>query len=184
VAAIFLLQVNLALAVEPAASVQAPAAVTAPALVSGGGIPFGRLQHSSRNPIDAYRGDSVPPPSMANSVRLGTLVRDGKIYLSLRNAIDLALENNLDLVIARYNLPIAQMDVLRTSTRAWFQARPAAVVQAQVRVQARAALRAAPGARARALRASFLQRSEPAPLFQVMTRSSAPTCIPTTLRSN
>jgi len=114
VAAIFLLQVNLALAVEPAASVQAPAAVTAPALVSGGGIPFGRLQHSSRNPIDAYRGDSVPPPSMANSVRLGTLVRDGKIYLSLRNAIDLALENNLDLVIARYNLPIAQMDVLRT----------------------------------------------------------------------
>jgi outer membrane protein TolC len=51
---------------------------------------------------------------MANSARLGTLVRDGKIYLSLRDAIDLALENNLDLVIARYNLPIAQMDVLRT----------------------------------------------------------------------
>jgi outer membrane protein TolC len=114
VAAIFLLQVNLALAVEPAASVQPSVPVTAPALVSGGSIPFGRLQHSSRNPIDAYRGDSVPPPSMANSVRLGTLVRDGKIYLSLRNAIDLALENNLDLVIARYNLPIAQMDVLRT----------------------------------------------------------------------
>ena len=43
------------------------------------------------------------------------LVRDGKLYLTLQNAIDLALENNLDLVIARYNLPIAQMDVLRTS---------------------------------------------------------------------
>ena len=41
-------------------------------------------------------------------------MRDGKLYLSLRNAIDLALENNLDLVIARYNLPIAQMDVQRT----------------------------------------------------------------------
>jgi outer membrane protein TolC len=52
---------------------------------------------------------------MANSARLNSLVRDGKIYLSLRDAIDLALEDNLDMVIARYNLPIAQMDVLRTS---------------------------------------------------------------------
>ena len=43
-----------------------------------------------------------PPPSMANSPRLDSLVRDGKLYLSLRDAIDLALENNLDLVIARY----------------------------------------------------------------------------------
>ena len=47
-------------------------------------------------------------------MRLDSLMRDGKLYLSLRDAIDLALENNLDLVIARYNLPIAQMDILRT----------------------------------------------------------------------
>jgi outer membrane protein TolC len=51
---------------------------------------------------------------MANSTRLNSLIRDGKLYLSLRDAIDLALENNLDIVIARYNLPIAQMDILRT----------------------------------------------------------------------
>ncbi len=49
-----------------------------------------------------------------NSPRLNSLIRDGKLYLSLRDAIDLALENNLDIVIARYNLPIAQMDILRT----------------------------------------------------------------------
>ena len=69
----------------------------------------------SHNPINAYRGSSVAPPSLANSPRLDSLVRDGKLYLSLQNAIDLALENNLDLVIARYNMPIAQMDILRTS---------------------------------------------------------------------
>ena len=57
----------------------------------------------------------MPPPSLANSPRLGSLVRDGKLYLSLRDAIDLALENNLDIVIARYNIPIAQTDVLRTA---------------------------------------------------------------------
>ena len=44
-----------------------------------------------------------------------SLIRDGKIYLSLQNAIDLALEDNLDMVISRYNLPIAQTDILRTA---------------------------------------------------------------------
>jgi len=118
VAAMLLLQVNLALAVEPApiadaaASRQAPA--PAAAQLAPAQIPFEQLLRPSRNPINAYRGKTVPPPSMTNSVRLSALVRDGKIYLSLRDAIDLALENNLDMVIARYNLPIAQMDVQRT----------------------------------------------------------------------
>lgn len=77
-------------------------------------IPFNAMLRTSHNPFDAYRGKIVPPPSMANSPRLASLIRDGKLYLSLRDAIDLALENNLDMVIARYNLPIAQMDILRT----------------------------------------------------------------------
>ncbi len=119
-AAIVLLQANLALAVEPLAStpsVQTPApapAAAASVQVPQSGIPFDQLLRPSRNPIDSYRGKTVPPPSLANSTRLDSLVRDGKLYLSLRDAIDLALENNLDLVIARYNMPIAQMDILRT----------------------------------------------------------------------
>jgi outer membrane protein TolC len=77
-------------------------------------VPFEEILRTSRNPFDAYRGKTVPLPNMSNSVRLSSLVRDGKLYLSLRDAIDLALEDNLDMVIARYNLPIAQMDILRT----------------------------------------------------------------------
>jgi outer membrane protein TolC len=76
---------------------------------------FERLEPRSWNPFNAYRGVTVPPPNLDNSPRLDTLVRDGQLYLSLRDAIDLALENNLDIVIARYNLPIAQADILRTS---------------------------------------------------------------------
>ncbi|MDR3749871.1 MAG: TolC family protein [Terracidiphilus sp.] len=117
VAAILLLQVNLAFAVEPAAVQSAPpvaAPLQTPAPATAAQVPFEQLLRPSRNPINAYRGISAPPPNMANSVRLGSLMRDGKIYLSLRNAIDLALENNLDMVIARYNLPIAQMDIQRT----------------------------------------------------------------------
>ncbi len=115
-AAMILLQVNLALAVEP--GVAAIPVQTAAPLTTGQAaqprIPFQELQRHSYNPINAYRGTAVPPPSMINSTRLGSLVRDGKIYLSLNDAISLALENNLDLVIARYNLPIAQTDVERT----------------------------------------------------------------------
>ena len=106
-AVILLLQVNLALAMEPATA-------PAPAQAAQSGIPFVQLQQSSRNPIGIYRGKTAPPPVLANSMRINSLIRDGKLYLSLHDAIDLALENNLDLVIARYNLPIAQMDVLRT----------------------------------------------------------------------
>lgn len=123
-AAVLLLQLNLAQAVEPGGSSSAAAAsvsvqqttvATAPSQAHKDNIPFDLLQQPSRNPIDAYRGKSVPPPSLANSTRLDSLIRDGKLYLHLQDAIDLALENNLDLVIARYNIPIAQMDVLRTS---------------------------------------------------------------------
>ncbi|MGA8043506.1 MAG: TolC family protein [Terracidiphilus sp.] len=71
------------------------------------------MRHSA-NPLDMYRGQAVAPPSMVNSARLDSLIHDSKLYLSLRDAIALALENNLDLVIARYNLPIAQTDILRT----------------------------------------------------------------------
>jgi outer membrane protein TolC len=115
--AIFLLQANLALAVEP---VEAPSPVQATAPLTTGhaaqsSVPFQQMLRASRNPFNAYRGTDVPPPNMANSARLSSLMRDGKLYLSLQDAIDLALENNLDMVIARYNLPIAQTDIQRTS---------------------------------------------------------------------
>jgi outer membrane protein TolC len=115
-ATILLPQANAAVAAPPAppASIQTTVA-TAPTPGAQNRIPWYQLQHRSLNPFDAYRGVTVPPPNMANSPRLDTLIRGGKLYLSLRDAIDLALENNLDIVIARYNLPIAQADVLRTS---------------------------------------------------------------------
>jgi outer membrane protein TolC len=116
IVAIVLLQANLALTAQQAPatdSQQAPA--VANTQTPAGQIPFNEMLRPSRNPISSYRGTAVAPPSLANSPRLDSLIRDGKIYLSLQNAIDLALENNLDLVIARYNIPIAQMDVLRTS---------------------------------------------------------------------
>jgi outer membrane protein len=66
---------------------------------------------------------------MTNSPRLERLVADGKLNLSLKDAIDLALENNLDLAIARYNLPIANADLLRTKAGGTFLGVNTGVVQ-------------------------------------------------------
>jgi len=83
----------------------------------------------SRNPLNAYAPDTVPEPALTNSSRLDQLVRDGKLYLSLKDAIDLALEDNLDLAIARYNLPIANTDILRTQAGGFFRGVNTGVVQ-------------------------------------------------------
>ncbi len=83
----------------------------------------------SYNPLSAYSPETVPEPQLANSPRLDQLVRDGKLYLSLKDAIDLALENNLDLAIARYNLPIADTDILRTKGGGVFRGVNTGVVQ-------------------------------------------------------
>jgi outer membrane protein TolC len=66
------------------------------------------------NPFGPYRSTSIAKASFVNSVRLGDMVKDGKIYLSLSDAIALAIENNYDIAIARYNLDIADTDILRT----------------------------------------------------------------------
>src|SRR5215510_1782664 len=84
---------------------------------------------SSRNPLSAYSPVTAPEPQLANSPHLNQLIRDGKLYLSLNDAIRLALENNLDIAIARYNLPIADMDVLRTKAGGVFRGVNAGVVQ-------------------------------------------------------
>src|SRR4029434_9572025 len=52
---------------------------------------------SSRNPLSAYSPTTAPEPQLANSPHLNQLFRDGKLYLSLKDAIRLALENNLDI---------------------------------------------------------------------------------------
>ena len=55
----------------------------------------------------------VPEPKMTNSERLHALMSDGKLHLSVDDAIGLALENNLDIAVARYNIAYSQTDVLR-----------------------------------------------------------------------
>src|SRR5579875_3380883 len=63
--------------------------------------------------FSAYTVPFVPRARLENSRLLSELIADGKLKLSLEDAIVLALENNLDIAVARYDLPIAQTDLLR-----------------------------------------------------------------------
>jgi outer membrane protein len=65
------------------------------------------------NPLKPYTATNVPLPRLGIRPRLDSLLRDGKIYLSLSDAVLLALENNFDIAIARINLDIADTDILR-----------------------------------------------------------------------
>jgi len=65
------------------------------------------------NPLDVFRSMPYPAPRLSNTPRLDNLLSGGKIYLSLTDAVTLALENNFDIEIARINLDIADTDILR-----------------------------------------------------------------------
>jgi outer membrane protein len=64
-------------------------------------------------PWKPYGPTDIPAARFVNAVRPTQLFRDGKLYLSLSDALALAIENNYDIAIARYNLDIADTDILR-----------------------------------------------------------------------
>src|ERR1700757_2585193 len=70
-------------------------------------IDFSKPRKSFPNLLAPYEGRTLSSPKVNNSPRIDQLIQDGKLMLSLNDAIALALENNLDLAIARYNLNIA-----------------------------------------------------------------------------
>ncbi len=93
---------------------QAPApALTVPFYLRPTGVDYTNAKRFFPNPLRDYTPTGYPMPRLSNSPRLDDLLKDGKIYLSLSDAVTLALENNYDIAIARINLDIADTDILR-----------------------------------------------------------------------
>lgn len=87
--------------------------LTEPLYLRDTGKDYTKPKSHFRNPLAPYTATNVPLPRLGNTARLDGLLRDGKIYLSLSDAVTLALENNFDIAIARINLDIADTDLLR-----------------------------------------------------------------------
>jgi outer membrane protein TolC len=66
------------------------------------------------NPFRPYVPASVPQAALNNTPRVDQLFREGKLHLSLADAIALAIENNLDVAVQRYSPLLADTDILRT----------------------------------------------------------------------
>ena len=88
--------------------------LTEPLYLRDTGRDYTHLKPMFPRPLQPYTRTSVDLPRLGNTPRLDSLVRDGKIYLSLSDAVLLALENNFDIAIARINLDIADTDILRS----------------------------------------------------------------------
>jgi outer membrane protein len=114
---------------------QEPAAAQAPKPVAQGGVPIS-LGVSKYNYTHApkpfpslfapYRTQFVDPGVLANSPRLEQLISNGKMNLSLQDAIALALENSMDIVVQRYNPWMADAGVLKARAGGTSYGTPAA----------------------------------------------------------
>ncbi len=78
-----------------------------------------------------YREAEIAPANLSNSPRLESLIRAGNLYLSLEDTIALALENNLDIELARYGPQIAQADFLRAKAGGLLRGVPTSVRNVQ-----------------------------------------------------
>jgi outer membrane protein TolC len=81
------------------------------------------------NPFARYMPRDVAPPSFTNAPKIEQLIQNGKLMLSLNDAIAVALADNLDIAVQRYNLPIADTDILRTKAGQSFLGTNTGVVQ-------------------------------------------------------
>jgi outer membrane protein len=63
--------------------------------------------------LSPYRAPFVPPSSSQNSELISRLLHDGKLFLTLHDAIELAIENNFDVELQRYDREFALTDSIR-----------------------------------------------------------------------
>jgi outer membrane protein len=98
--------------IPPAQSPTAPQAV--PPFHFAAGRDYSQPTTWFPHVVTPYRQTFVPQPQLKNSTSIDQLVKDGKLMLSLQEAVELALENNLDIMVQRYYPWMAEVDLLRT----------------------------------------------------------------------
>jgi outer membrane protein len=80
--------------------------------------------------VRPYLAPQVPPIRIENSGRLARLVRAGMLYLTVQDAIALALENNIDIEVARYNPILAEWQLERSRAGGALPGVPSSAAQA------------------------------------------------------
>jgi outer membrane protein len=93
----------------------APSAVNTPISLGTAKYHFSRAPRPFPNLFAPYRAIKVPPSPMVNSPRIEQLIHDNKLEISLQDAVELALENSVDIAVRRYYPWIADVGILKAS---------------------------------------------------------------------
>lgn len=108
---------------NPAQDQPAPAAPaakpTTPATPFSLGLAKHNFSHGPRgfpNLIQIYTPIQIEQPNLGNSPRVDDMIHEGKLELSLQDAVELALENNLDIAVQRYYPWIADTGILKAKS--------------------------------------------------------------------
>ena len=109
---------------QPGPSTPPPAATSAP-IPSAPAQPAGQAHPLTLAPdysigrsflahfTAAYKPIDIPQPILTNTPRIDQLIQNGKLALSLEDAISLALENNLDIAVQRFTPLLDEATLLR-----------------------------------------------------------------------
>ncbi len=105
----------------PATSAPAPETQTAPSVPIPPRTVDLKLDYSAGkkwfpNIVEPYRSTKIPEPALGNSPRIEQLLQNGKLMLSLQDAISLALENNLAIAVERYTPWLDEVNLLRAQS--------------------------------------------------------------------
>ncbi|HTF23917.1 MAG TPA: TolC family protein [Candidatus Limnocylindria bacterium] len=79
------------------------------------------------NLLAPYSPISIEAPGLTNSPRIDQLIHDGKLELSMQEAVELALENSMDIVVQRYNPWFADTSILKANAGGFGFTTPGAV---------------------------------------------------------
>jgi len=112
---------------NPQAAQAKPATAIVPVSLGTAKYNYTRAPKPSPNLFAPYSPIKIPAPVLTNSPRIDQLIHEGKIELSMQEAVELALENSLDIVVQRYNPWFADTGILKANAGGFGGTTPGAV---------------------------------------------------------
>ena len=98
-----------------------------PASLGSAKYSYSRAPKPFPNLLAPYSPIKVEAPGLTNSPRIDQLIHDGKLELSMQEAVELALENSMDIVVQRYNPWFADTGMLKAKAGGFGGGTPGAV---------------------------------------------------------
>src|SRR5216683_3176521 len=111
----------------PQAAPAKPAAPIVPVSLGSAKYNYTRAPRPFPNLFAPYSPIKIEAPILTNSPRVDQLIHDGKLELSMQEAVELALENSMDIVVQRYNPWFADTGILKASAGGFGGTTPGAV---------------------------------------------------------